>query len=631
MPSNFNHKALLATIPHRPGIYKMINAAGEILYVGKAKDLKKRVASYFRADINDKTRIFMRKVVNIEIIITESENAALLLESNLIKTLKPHYNILFKDDKSFPYLLLSAYDFPCLTVYRGAKETKGRYFGPFPNAAAVHATLDLIQKIFKLRQCNDNFFRNRSRPCIQYQIKRCTGPCVGCINKESYQRQVRLVEQFLTGKSDAIIKEITKMMEAAAENKQYELAAYYRDQIIDLRAVQQRQFMIKDSGDIDVVALAGTGENDFICINIIFVRNGLVVGDKSYFIETSNFNAAKSDEILITFLAQYYLRNESSEAGYIVPQKILLNIHCKDRLWLQAVLNEKISAKIKINDNAGGAAKKLLVMAQTNAEHALHSRHADVNVLHNQLLELKNIFQLKQLPKRIDCFDVSHTMGESTVASCVVFNARGPQKNEYRRFNIKSAAKSDDYAALREAVQRRYQQKIKSKYERTLPDMIIIDGGKGQLHVVADAMKELGVANMFLLAVAKGPTRKPGLEEIYTFDFAGCGQCDKISIRGPIVLGADAAVLHFIQQIRDEAHRFAITGHRNKLAKARRTSVLENIAGIGAKRRTALLQHFGGLQEIESASVDEIAKVQGINKQTAQKIYDYLHSDLRRH
>ena len=599
-----NEKQFLATLPNKPGVYQMYDANQHILYVGKAKNLKKRVSSYFRAVDHPKTKIFMTQVKNIEIIITPSENAALLLESNLIKTKKPRYNILFKDDKSFPYLLLSRHEFPRLCVHRGAiNKTHGKYFGPFPDAKAVNFILNLLQKIFKMRVCKDSFMRNRSRPCMLHQIKLCSAPCVGYADKTAYALQVKLVEQFLCNKSDYVVKKLTKLMDASAAKLDYEQAVNYRDQIANIRKVQTEQVITKVSGNYDVIALVAS-DNE-VCINVLFVRSGLVLGNKAYFPKIYNFNLS-SGEILSAFITHHYLQDESN---IIIPDKILLNVKLPQRLDIVEIFREKFGRKITISDNVQGTQKQLVAMAEVNATNALKTHHTSAINYTECLLDFKKTLHLLLTPQRIECFDVSHTMGESQVASCVVFNENGPSKKDYRRFNIKTARACDDYGALREALLRRY-----SDLENS-PDVIMVDGGLGQLSVASQVLRMLDIQKVTLIAIAKGEARKPGLEKIY--------------IRGkraPLILSPQSQTLHFIQQIRDEAHRFAITGHRKQMRKSRHQSVLENIPGIGKSKRALLLKHFGGLVELQSSGVADLAKVNGIGRDLAKRIYENLHA-----
>ncbi|HBY55204.1 MAG TPA: excinuclease ABC subunit C [Coxiellaceae bacterium] len=599
-----NEKQFLSSLPNKPGIYQMFDAGGQVLYVGKAKNLKKRVSSYFRAANHPKTKIFMAQVENIEIIITPSENAALLLESNLIKAKKPRYNILFKDDKSFPYLLLSRHDFPRLSIHRGAiNKVYGKYFGQFPDALAVNFILNLLQKIFKIRVCKDSFMRNRSRPCMLYQIKLCSAPCVGYVDKVVYASQVELVEQFLCNKSDYVVKKLTKLMDMSATKLDYEQAVNYRDQIANIRKVQAKQVITEASGNYDVIALVV--KNNEVCINVLFIRNGLVLGNKACFPKIYNFTLSPG-EILSAFITHYYLQNENNT---IIPEKILLNIKLPQRLDIVKIFREKFGRRITVSDRVQGAQKQLIAMAEVNAANALKNHHTSSINYAQCLLDFKKILNLLSVPQRIECFDVSHTMGEAQVASCVVFNESGPSKKDYRRFNIKNVRAGDDYGALRDALLRRY-----GNLEN-LPDVIMVDGGLGQLGVASQVLQMLNMQKVKLIAVAKGKDRKPGLEKIYIY-----GRKD------PLILSPQSQVLHFIQQIRDEAHHFAITSHRKQMRKSRHKSVLENISGVGKSKRVALLKYFGGLAELQSAGADDLAKVNGIGSGLAKRIYDRLHA-----
>ncbi len=599
-----NPKQFLDSLPNKPGVYEMYDAKQQILYVGKAKNLKKRLLSYFRSTVDPKTQALMVQAKNIEIIVTLSEHAALLLESNLIKSEKPHYNILFKDDKSFPYILLSRHDYPRLSVHRGAiNKAAGKYFGPFPDATAVNFVVDLLQKLFHLRVCKDSFMRNRSRACMLHQIKLCGAPCVGCVDKAAYGLQVELVEQFLQSKSDYIVSQLTKLMDAASAQLAYEQAADYRDQIASIRKVQASQIMIKAGGDCDVIALAAKDNN--ICINVLFVRNGLVIGNKTYFPEGRSFILSEA-EALKAFVMHYYLQDISN---IVIPGKILLNVKLPDRLQIAAIFSEKFGRKITISDRVKGERKQLIAMADANAINSLKARQKLSNNYIQCLLDFKNIFHLSLVPKRVECFDVSHMMGEAAIASCVVFKETGPSKKDYRRFNIKQADAGDDYGALREVLLRRFKGALE------LPEVIMIDGGRGQLSVASQVLGRLKINKVLLLAIAKGKERKVGLEEIH------------IEGRGnPLILPPDSPALYFMQQIRDEAHRFAISGHRKKMVRLRHRSELENIPGVGRIRRALLLKHFGGIAELRSVGINELAQVSGVGHDLAKRIYEYLHA-----
>jgi excinuclease ABC subunit C len=603
----FDHKSFLSSLSSLPGVYQMFDADGNVLYVGKAKNLHKRVASYFtRKVVESKTLALLEQLHHITVTLTRNENEALLLESNLIKELRPRYNILLRDDKSYPYLYLSAHeDFPRLDFHRGAKKMPGRYFGPYPSAAAVRETLTLLQKLFKLRQCSDSFFANRSRPCLQYHIKRCTAPCVGYIDAKSYLNNVKHAVLFLEGKNSEIIEDLAKKMEASSTNLEYEVAARYRDQIISLRRIQEQQYVNSHGGNTDVIAIASA--INVICIQVLSIRNGRLIGSKSYFPNTPK--GVDESEVLSAFLPQYYL---NPIRGEVLPERVLLNIKLPDKEWIEAALSEKLQKKISFSDVVRGKNRQWLKMAITNAEHTLQSQLAGKASYYRRMEALQQAFHLANMPQRLECFDVSHTHGEATVASCVVFNVEGPLKKDYRRFNIEGIKKGDDYAALHQALTRRYT-RLKSG-EGELPDILFIDGGKGQLHQAEIVLEELQISGVSLVAIAKGPERKAGLETL----FISGGKI-------PLHLKPDSLAMHLVQQIRDEAHRFAITWHRQKRGKLANRSLLEDIPGIGAKRRRLLLHQFGGLHELQRASIEDIAKLRGINIDLAQRIYDVLH------
>lgn len=605
--TKFDAKQFLATLSTRPGVYQMLDPQAKVLYVGKARNLKDRVSSYFRTNLIDpKTKALMQQVAQVVVAITRSENEALLLESNLIKSLRPKYNILLRDDKSYPYLFLSAHkDFPRLSFHRGPQREKGEYYGPYPSAGAVHETLSLLQKIFKIRQCSDSFFKSRSRPCLQYYIKRCTAPCVSYIDILHYQENVQHARFFLQGKNDAAIEDLVSKMEQASNELNFEQAARYRDQILTLRQIQQKQYVSGKQGDIDIIGI--TSREGCACIAMLYIRAGRLIGNKNFFPKIP----ADTDEqeVLSAFLPQYYL---SAKRGKSFPKQIFINELPDDKDWIQAALAEQWQQKVTISSPQRGQGWQWLQMALLNAKQALIAHLATQQNYYQWLEELQQQLNLPNLPQRLECFDISHTMGEATVASCVVFGIEGPNKDQYRRFNIHGITPGDDYAAMQQALTRHYT-RLK-QVENLLPDVLIIDGGKGQLAIAEQVLEELQVSGVILLAVAKGPGRKPGLETLY---ISGHSQ--------PLLLAADSNVLHLIQRIRDEAHRFAITGHRQKRAKTRTTSRLEEVAGIGPKRRRDLLKHFGGLQGLRLASVEDMRKVPGINQDLAQRLYDLWH------
>jgi excinuclease ABC subunit C len=600
-------KEFLKTLPHKPGVYQMFNAAGEIIYVGKAKDLKKRVSSYFRKNLPEvKTRALMREAQRIEVTITANENEALLLENNFIKEHRPRYNIFFKDDKSFPYLFLSQHSFPRLLIYRGAKDVAGTYFGPYPTAQAVYETLHLAQKVFLIRSCNDNFFSHRIRPCLQYQIKRCSAPCVGFISAEDYKRNIDLLKQLLRGKNQLVVKEIREKMRAASLRQEFEVAARFRDQLLALEKIQMPQRVIKDRGDLDVLAVVS--QYDKFCLQILSVRGGAVIASKFYFPVAPNFITAA--EILSTFLEQRYLDFIDRDN---LPQKILVNTPLSDRAHLQNLIGEKLQVKLNIIDKTQVVLyRNWLQLANNNAAEALQRHFLLHPKLTGQFKALQELLKLENSVVRIECFDISHGAGKETVGVSVVFSALGPEKNDYRKYNINDVKASDDYAAMAEAVSRHYASYLEQK--KKLPEVILIDGGRGQLHVAAVALRKLKVAGVTLLAIAKDHEGKKDADLIYRF-----------FENGDQLLNCPLEVLHLLQRIRDETHRFAITSHRKKHARVHTTSILQDIPGIGPKKRAVLLQAFSGLQNLQTASVEEIAKVPGINQELAQKIYDYLH------
>lgn len=585
----------------------MMDAGGEILYVGKAKNLRNRVSSYFRnKQQSPKTAALVAKIDAIEVTVTHSETEALLLEQTLIKSLKPPYNILLRDDKSYPYIYISKQEFPRLAYYRGAKNLPGRFYGPYPSAIAVRETLGLLQKIFKVRQCEDSFFRNRSRPCLQHQIERCKAPCVNLVSPQEYAEDVRHTMMFLEGKNREVREELTRDMHGAAEALEFERAAQLRDQLEALTHIQAQQYVETDSGSADVFAVAL--ESGIACVQIVFVRSGRVMGNKTY------FPALKSEltvaEILDEFIPQYYLGGLGRRD---LPQRILVPEEFESSSALVEAIQQRDNHVLSIHCNVRTARKAWLKLAQTNAQQYLASHLANREQLYQRFEALQEALDLEEIPQRLECFDISHTQGEGTVASCVVFEHVGPVKSQYRRFNIEGITPGDDYGAMQQALNRRYARLKKG--EAKLPDILIVDGGKGQLKQAREVLCELQVQGVLLLGIAKGETRKPGMETLFLEDV------------GPgFELAGDSPALHLIQQIRDEAHRFAIMGHRNRREKKRTRSVLEDIPGIGAKRRRELLTHFGGMQGLSRASQQEIEKVAGISKKIAEDVYASLHN-----
>ncbi|GBG15971.1 excinuclease ABC subunit C [Novimethylophilus kurashikiensis] len=599
----FDAKTVLKSIPDLPGVYRMINSADEVIYVGKALNLKKRVSSYFQKNIpSPRTRMMVSQIARIETTVTGSEAEALLLENNLIKSLMPRYNVVFRDDKSYPYIMLSGDRFPRLAFHRGSQQKPHQYYGPFPSALAVRESIQLLQKVFKLRTCENTVFSNRSRPCLQHQIDRCTAPCVDFISEDDYKRDVSHAAMFLEGKEQQVLDDLSEKMMEAAEQQEYELAAVYRDRIQSLRQVQQRQFVTDfRSGDADVVACVI--EHGAVCVNLVMIRGGRHLGDRSFF--PKNAEGCDEASALMAFLEQHYLDRP-------VPPLIITGVALEDSEVLEALLTEQTRRKVQISAYAGGDRRVWLKMAQTNAEIALRQHLAQKATQETRLEALREALELPESTQRIECFDISHTMGEATVASCVVFDKGAMQNSEYRRYNIEGITPGDDYAAMRDALTRRYK-KIAAG-EGKVPDVIFIDGGKGQLGIAEQVMMEVGLPGVILLGIAKGEERKPGLEQLFFPDR-----------EEPLRVPADNPGLHLLQQIRDEAHRFAITGHRGRRAKARTHSSLEDIDGVGAKRRQKLLVRFGGLAGVRNASIDELAQVEGISETLAQKIYEELH------
>jgi excinuclease ABC subunit C len=602
MTEPFNPKPILKNLPSLPGVYRMKNASDEVIYVGKAKDLKKRVSSYFNKNIpSPRTRMMVAQIVDIETTVTHSEAEALLLENNLIKSFMPRYNVLFRDDKTYPYITLTGDAYPRLAFHRGTQRKGNSYFGPFPNSIAVRESIQLLQKVFMLRTCENTVFSNRTRPCLQYQIERCTAPCVGLISEEDYRRDVGHATMFLQGKEQQVMDELGEKMMKAAEAEQYELAAVYRDRMQSLRQVQAKQFVSDFAvNDADVIAcVSHEGQH---CVNLVMIRGGRHLGDKSFF--PKNADGGELEDTMRAFLEQYYVAQK-------MPPLIIIGVPIETEA-LEEVFTQQAGRKVKINTNPVGDKRVWMKMAETNAELALQQRSAQHSNQQARLLALREALDLGDAVERIECFDISHTMGEATVASCVVFDKGAMQNSEYRRYNITGITPGDDYAAMRDALTRRYKKVAAGEGKR--PDLVFIDGGKGQLGVAIEVMQEVGLADILLVGIAKGEERRPGLEQMFFPDRDS-----------PIGLKKDHIGLHLLQQIRDEAHRFAITGHRARRGKARMHSSLEDIEGIGAKRRKALLVRFGGLDGVKNASVDELSQVEGISQMLAEKIYQELH------
>jgi len=602
----FDAKSFVASLTHRPGVYRMLNAKEQVIYVGKARDLNKRVSSYFhRTHADAKTGSMMELVRDVEVTVTNTEAEALILEYNLIKRHKPHFNVVLRDDKSYPYIYVSTeHPFPRLEFHRGPRKGKGRYFGPYPSTGAVRKTLNELQKLFLVRQCQDSYFNNRTRPCLQYQIRRCTAPCVGYIDEAGYSEDAGAAILFLEGKNRSVINTLVARMDQAAELQDYELAARCRDQIARIKKVEAEQLVSRTTTkDLDVIAIAS--RPGLHCVTILFIRHGVMLGSRNHLPRISG--DANMRQMHGGFLSQYYL-------GRDAPSEIIIDSDIEDRQLLQDSLSTRSGHKVQIKHRVRGDRLRWLQMARTNAEQGLALQAASNATIRRQFAALGEVLQLEGPPERLECFDVSHTSGEATVASCVVFNTAGPLKSDYRRFNLKPAAAGDDYAAMAEALRRRYA-RVK-KGEVPMPDVLFVDGGKGQLSAALTVLDELELDWLQVVAIAKGRARKPGSEQLF---LAGSST--------PTILPSDSPALHLIQQIRDEAHRFAITGHRQRRARARKTSRLEEIPGLGPKRRRELLRQFGGLQGVHGAGIDDLVKVHGISRSLAQRIYEDLHLD----
>ncbi len=601
--SRFDAKSFVDSLPGRPGVYRMLDAADVIIYVGKARNLKSRVGSYFQpSNVHPKVQALVARTARMEVTITNSDTEALLLEFNLIKKHRPRFNVVLRDDKSFPYLHFeTAHDYPRLSFYRGSRKEPGRFFGPYPSAGAVRETLQQLQKLFRLRNCDDSYFANRSRPCLQYQIQRCTGPCVGLIARENYARDVNAAIKVLEGRNDEVFQELGRRMEAAAEKLDFEDAARLRDQLANLKVIQSQQIVsAAQDHDADVIAVAaGNGE---FCVALMFVRGGRSLGSTTFFPRAP---LTELPEVLAQFVTQYYIERDS-------PPEILVEHDFEEMDVLEATLAERSGHRVRITSSVRGLRARWLEMMRKNAEEALKMRSLARASIEGSLDEMREIFSLDESPRRIECFDISHTGGTDTVASCVVFGVEGPLKNDYRRFNISGIQPGDDYAAMYQALTRRY--KRVRDGETPKPDVLLIDGGKGQLAEAAKVIEELGVQGIALIGVAKGADRRPGQEQLFLL-----GQDT------PFILPPDSSALHLIQRVRDEAHRFAITGHRRKRAKRHNESVLETIPGLGPVKRRELLKHFGGLQGILRAGIDDFVQIRGLGRDLAQVIYEHLH------
>ncbi len=600
-------KDKVSRLPGQPGVYRMLDARAQVIYVGKARDLRKRVGSYFtrQAGHSPKVRAMVLQIADLEVVVTRNENEALILESNLIKELRPRYNVVLRDDKSYPYIYVTLeHEFPRIGFHRGARNGAGRYFGPYPSAGAVRATLNLLQKLFAVRQCEDSFFGNRTRPCLQYQIKRCTGPCVGMVSKDDYRRDIDSAILFLAGRSQEVVETLVARMQDAADKMEYERAGQLRDQIAKLQRVQAEQHITAESGDFDIVVCRK--RDDIGCVQVFFVRGGRHLGNKTFF--PAHTRESTPSEIIDAFLPQFYLAGSTERD---IPPDIILAEAPEEQEWLVDALGERRGGVVRLRLNVRGERARWLEMAEQNAEQALAERIATDDNQQRRLEALREALDLPEPPARIECFDISHTRGEATVASCVVFGPQGAMKSDYRRFNIEGITPGDDYAAMHQALMRRYS-RLK-KEEAAMPDLLLIDGGAGQVGQAVAVLAELQIEGIMVVGVAKGTTRKPGLENLIVND----GRDER-------VLPRDSAALHLIQQVRDEAHRFAITAHRQARSRNRNRSPLEAIPGIGAKRRQRVMQHFGGMQGLTRASIDDLQRIPGISKQLAEAIHDAL-------
>jgi len=603
--TSFDHHNFLKNLSNRPGVYQMFNASGEILYVGKARNLKKRLSSYFRKHLDSaKTAALVSKIADIQVTLVASDTEALLLEYSLIREQKPPYNILLKDDKSFPYIYISTdQTYPKIGFHRGAKKGKGRYIGPFPNSHAVRESLALLQKTFRVRQCEDSYFSNRSRPCLQYQIDRCSGPCTQQISADEYRQDVERSIRLLEGRSEQLVAELTTEMEQYSLDLEFEQAAIRRDQIGHLRVLQTEQFVEGGRGDVDIFVVRAKGS--ICCMQLLYVRDGRILGARNWF----QRRRVEHDETLLEELIQQYYMPLAAES---LPKEIVVEQTTEVTDTLQGILAERLGTKMAIRSDVRGYRKQWLERAIDSAEQNLAAKVDSSDRYGQRLDELTEVLGEDRRVSRIECFDISHSSGEATVASCVVFDETGPSKTDYRRFNIEGIKAGDDYAAMAQAIRRRYTAILNGEIAR--PDLLLIDGGKGQLSSVRDVFDELQLTGLRVIGVAKGVTRKPGFETLFELD--GTAIAD---------LEPHSAALHLIQQVRDEAHRFAVTGHKQRRDKTRKSSSLEKVEGVGPKKRKALLRYFGGLDAIKKASVDDLTKVDGISKNIAQTIFDTFH------
>ena len=604
---DFDAKHFLAHCARKPGVYRMLDGDGSVLYVGKARNLQARLNSYFQKNVSSaKTRALVGRIRDIQTTVTGSEAEALLLEQSLIKELKPPYNILLRDDKSYPYIRITSADrFPRVTFHRGTRRAGSQYFGPYPSGGAVREALSLIEKVFRVRNCSDSYFRNRTRPCLQHQINRCTAPCVGLVSEADYARQVQMAADFLDGRSREVVEQLSADMEGASLALEFEKAAILRDQLAAIQSVQQKQYAETGQGDLDVVAIET--RHGLAVIEVLMIRDGRILGHRTFRPDTRG--EEDRSEILEAFLSQYYLGDREDP---VKPQEILLSMEIPGADALQQALESQWGKKVRLAWRVRSDRAAWITMAQTNAQQSMAAELAAREHMEARFLALETLLESSEPVRRIECFDISHTQGEKAVASCVVFDQQGARKQEYRHFNVNPAAGGDDYEALEEAIRRRYQRVLKE--QGRLPDLLLIDGGKGQMQRGWKVIQELDLqARVRVMGIGKGPSRRPGFEALYL-------PCGKEMVPGP----ADSA-LHLLQQVRDEAHRFALTGHRARRGKARKQSTLDEIPGIGPKRRKALLTHFGGLKQMRNASASELARVPGINAQMAQTLYDWFH------
>lgn len=605
-PNAFDTERFLKTLTSKPGVYRMLNTSGDVLYIGKARNLKARVTSYFRSSgLTSKTMALVSKIRDVQVTVTNSETEALLLEQSLIKAEKPPYNVLLRDDRSYPYICLTSdKQYPQLLFHRGAKKNKGRYFGPFPSTSAVRESLNILQKLFLIRSCDDGFYKNRSRPCLQYQIKRCSAPCVGLVDKEQYEEDVRLAAMFLEGSSKSVLEEFKVNMQAASNELDFERAAKYRDQIGHLQQVQENQYVHTSGGEVDIFGIAM--ERGYACVQGLFVRDGRLLGQRTWF--PHNRLDSEANELLSAFLSQYYFGSIERE----IPQSVIASIAYDDLEVFQVALTRRARRKVQVSSIVRGKRARWLAMANDNAELSLSVYMADRKNIFGRFLELQEALGMEMTPQRLEAFDVSHTAGTQTVASCVVFDSTGPMNSDYRRFNIEGITPGDDFGAMEQAVRRRYRRAKEG--EAILPHVLIIDGGLGQVNRAAKVLEELQIEDVRLIGIAKGPGRKPGLEQIL------------VAGQGELMLETNSGALHLLQHIRDEAHRFAIAGHRSRRQKQQRKSELDEITGVGPKRKQQLLGHFGSVASIKGASIEEIVKVPGINRKLADDIYTALHA-----